>query len=376
MRCVVPLMLMRTWSRTRLQSNDPVVRLRTAVAIELPGVADFADLVHVEVGDDEGVLIARRDGEHLAARIAEVALAIKLADVPRRFVADAVDRADEIAVRDGVRRLLELPEIFGESGHGGRGIHHDLGAGETKLARAFGEMAVVADVDADLRVGRLENGVAEVAGAEVELLPETGSNVRDVILAVLAEVGAVGVDDGGGVVVNAGFFFLVQRHDDDHAVLFRVLLHQLRGRTVGDFLDRVVPARALLGAEIRAGENLLHAQHLNARGAGLVDVLERALGLRLANGVERFARVASKGRLDQTTSDDSGHAFFLRFGVGYCLTRTLIGNDDHRRRFGWRRRRFRLRNRLGFGDRNGLRIGIRQRLGIGGRRWRWPWHFD
>src|SRR3954451_4772850 len=86
-----------------LQSDDPVVRLRTAVAIELPGVADFADLVHVEIGDDERVLIAGRDGKHLAARIAEVALAVKLADVPRRFVADAVDRADEIAIRDGVR---------------------------------------------------------------------------------------------------------------------------------------------------------------------------------------------------------------------------------------------------------------------------------
>src|SRR3954454_16554088 len=368
MRCVVPLMLMRMWSRTPLQSDDPVVRLRTAVAIELPGVANFADLVHVEVGDDESVLIARRDGKHLAARIAEVALSVKLADVPRRFVADAVDRADEVAVRDRVRRLLELPEIFGEPGHGGRGIHHDLGAGQTELARAFGEMAVVADVDADLRVGRLENGVAEVVGAEVEFLPETGSDVRDVILAVLAEVGAVGVDDGGGVVVNAGFFFLVQRHDDDHAVLFRVLLHQLRGRTVGDFLDRVVPARALLGAEIRAGENLLHAQHLNARGAGLVDVLESALGLRLANGVERFARVASKGRLDQTASDDSGHAFFLRFGFADYLT---TSNDDRRRRFSWRWRRLRLRNRLGLRDRNRLRIGIRQRLGIGGRRRRW-----
>src|SRR3954453_16529431 len=123
MRCVLPLMLMRMWSRTGgLESNDPVVRLRTAVAIELPGVADFTDLVHVEVGDDEGVLIARRAGEHLAARIAEVVLAVKLTGVPRRFVAEAVDRADEVAVRDGVRRLSELPEIFGESGHGGGGI--------------------------------------------------------------------------------------------------------------------------------------------------------------------------------------------------------------------------------------------------------------
>src|SRR3954451_20349126 len=100
-----------------LQSDDPVVRLRTAIAIELPRVADFADLVHVEVGDDERVLIARGHGQHLAARIAKVALAVKLADVPWRFVADAIDRADEVAVGDGVRGLFELPEILGESGH-------------------------------------------------------------------------------------------------------------------------------------------------------------------------------------------------------------------------------------------------------------------
>ena len=50
------------------------------------------------------------------------------------------------------------------------------------------------------------------------------------------------------------------------------------------------------------------------------------------------------------------------------LRAALIGNDDRRRRLGWRRSRFRLRNRLGFRDRNRLRIGIRQRLGIGRRR--------
>src|SRR3954471_17898258 len=110
MGCVVPLLLMRMGSRTLLQSDDPVVRLRTAVAVELPRVADFADLVHVEVGDDESVLIARSHRQHLPARIAEIALAVKLADVPWCFVADAIDRADEVAVRDGVRGLLELPE--------------------------------------------------------------------------------------------------------------------------------------------------------------------------------------------------------------------------------------------------------------------------
>src|SRR5436853_7479825 len=139
---------------TPSESYDPVVRLRPAIAVELPRVANLADLVHVEVRGHERVLIARGDGEHLAARIAEVALAVKLADVPGRFVADAVDGADEVAVGDGVRRLLQLPEIFGKSGHGGRRIHHDFSASKTQLACAFGEVAVVADVDADLRIRR------------------------------------------------------------------------------------------------------------------------------------------------------------------------------------------------------------------------------
>ena len=51
-------------------------------------------------------------GQELPARIAEVALAVELADVPGRFGADAVDRAHEIAVGHRVRRLLELPEVL------------------------------------------------------------------------------------------------------------------------------------------------------------------------------------------------------------------------------------------------------------------------
>src|SRR5437762_147244 len=50
--------------------------------------------------------------EDAAARIAEVALAVELADVPRCFDADAVDGADEISVGDGVGGLLEFPEIL------------------------------------------------------------------------------------------------------------------------------------------------------------------------------------------------------------------------------------------------------------------------
>jgi hypothetical protein len=64
-------------------------------------------------------------------------------------------------------------------------------------------VAVVADIHADLAYGRLEDGIAQVARPEVELLPEA-LDVGNVGLAVLAEVGAVGVDDGRRVVLHAG----------------------------------------------------------------------------------------------------------------------------------------------------------------------------
>src|SRR2546421_2536167 len=80
-----------------------------AVAEELPDVAHLANLVEVQVSDHQLVVVARRLRDNLAARVAEVALAVKLANVPRLFMTDAVDRADEITVRHGMRRLLQLP---------------------------------------------------------------------------------------------------------------------------------------------------------------------------------------------------------------------------------------------------------------------------
>src|SRR5438270_5435955 len=112
----------------RQERREVLVRLRPAVAVELPGVPDLADLVEVEVRGDHGVLVARALGDELPARRREVALAVELADRPGLFYADAVDRADEVAVRDGVRRLLELPEVLGEPGDRRARVEEDLGA--------------------------------------------------------------------------------------------------------------------------------------------------------------------------------------------------------------------------------------------------------
>ena len=95
-----------------LIGHDRSVGIRPTVTEELPRVSHLADLVHVEVGDDEFVLIPGAFGDDLAARVAEITLAVKFADVPRCLCADAVDRTDKIAVRNSVCWLLELPQIL------------------------------------------------------------------------------------------------------------------------------------------------------------------------------------------------------------------------------------------------------------------------
>src|ERR1043165_2335977 len=88
------------------------VTIRSPVAEKLPGIAHFTNHVQVQIGNDESILIVRSLGNDLAARIPEVALAIEFADVPRLLVSDAIDRAHEVAIRDGMRRLLKFPKIL------------------------------------------------------------------------------------------------------------------------------------------------------------------------------------------------------------------------------------------------------------------------
>src|SRR5207237_8675583 len=147
----------------------------------------------------------------------------------------------------------------------------ELGAVQTESARTFGEVPVITDVDADFGDGRLDTGITRVAGAEVILLPESRGDLRDVMLAVLAEVLPVGVNDGGGVVVHAGVFDLVNRHHDHHAEPLRDVLKHFRGRTVRNWFGQLVPARLLLRAEVRPVEEFLQAQDLHALRARLLD---------------------------------------------------------------------------------------------------------
>src|SRR4051812_13194167 len=132
-------------------------------------------------------------------------------------------------------------------------------------------MAVVTNVNADLSRGGIEDRISEVAWPEIELLPETWSHVRDVVLAVLAQVLAVRIDHRGRVVVDAGDLLFINRDHHHHAMPLRDRLHGLNSGAIRNPLDHVVPARLLLGAKVRTVEQFLEAQHLYAPASGFID---------------------------------------------------------------------------------------------------------
>ena len=161
---------------------------------------------------------------------------------------------------------------------------------KTEHPRALREVPVVADVHADLADGGVEHGVPHVPRTEVELLPEP-IHVRDVRFSVFAEVFPVCIDDRGGVVVDADLVFLVHRYDQHHRVLLGELLHELRRRTVGNFLRVAVVLGVLHLAEIRTVEELLQAHDLRALLRGVGDVFSVPLDHRVL--------VAGPGALDE-----------------------------------------------------------------------------
>src|SRR5260370_40938533 len=109
-------------------TGDFAVGFRAAVAEELPGIADFLDFIEIEFGDEQFVLVAAGLLDDFPAGITEITLAVKFADFPGSFGANAVDSGDEILIGDGVGGLLEFPKIFGEASDGGRGVVDNFGA--------------------------------------------------------------------------------------------------------------------------------------------------------------------------------------------------------------------------------------------------------
>ena len=97
-------------SRAPVCASDRTITFRTSVAEKLPHFANFRDHVEIKIGDYDFIFIPAGLRDNLSPRIAEITLAVKLANAPWLLYADAIDGADEISVGDGVRGLFELPQ--------------------------------------------------------------------------------------------------------------------------------------------------------------------------------------------------------------------------------------------------------------------------
>src|SRR5213082_88320 len=83
--------------------GDGRVAVGPAVAEELPHTAHLLDHIEVEIGDNDFILVAAGLGDDLSARVAEITLAVELTDGPWLLGPNAVDRAHEVAVGNGMR---------------------------------------------------------------------------------------------------------------------------------------------------------------------------------------------------------------------------------------------------------------------------------
>ena len=266
------------------------------------------DLREVD-GDDEVLRpVDGGLGEDLTAGAGHEALAPELDAVAadRPLDPDAVHRGDEAAVGHRVRALDGLPRevlvgaellLLRRMPADRRGEEEDLRAVHRGEARAFRIPLVPADEHADAAEPRGPRLEPEVARREIELLV-VQRVVRDVHLAVDAQQGAVGVDDGGGVVVEAFGPLLEERRDDDDAVLLGELLER-RGARPGDAFGETEVRVVLVLAEVLRPEELLRADDLRA-------VLRRAGGCGEGGG-EVVLGVGAAGVLQEPQRD--GAAF-------------------------------------------------------------------
>src|SRR5437867_2664554 len=103
-------------------------------------------------------------------------------------------------------------------------------------------MTVIADVHTDASKFRLEHRVAQVAGGEIKLLPESRMAMRNVVFAILTQVSPVRIDDRSRIEINPRHLFLVNWDHDRHAMFRGDLSHEFGCRSAGDSLGEVIPA--------------------------------------------------------------------------------------------------------------------------------------
>ena len=194
----------------------------------------------------------------------------------RGFMADPVARQHRQAVGHRMAAMAQYPgvalavflvlhvvRIPADRG----GVEQQFGTGQGHQSRRFRIPLVPAHQHAQAADRGVDRSEAQIAGGEVELLVEARV-VGDVHLAVLAQQGAVLLQDHGGVVVQAGSAALEQRADDDYAVLLGQRAQALRAGA-GNRLGQVELGGRFVLAEIGAVVQFLQQHQPRALGGGL-----------------------------------------------------------------------------------------------------------
>ncbi len=217
-------------------------------------------------------------------------------------------------------------------------------------------MAVVANVDADLANGGVKHGKVVVAWTEVELLPEA-TDVRDVMLAVLAEIRAVRVDDSCRVVKESCHLALVHREHHDQPEFFGECLEPLGGWSVWDCLRVVVVLDVLNLAEIWSVEQLLETDDLGSIGCGLSSIFLMEL--------DHGLLVTGPLGLENCCAHDSTHPLSPSHSVGAnCLPPCCHMHTIQNRDRVWCRKRD-----LRSCPKNNLKVTLRNRRADSNRTW-------
>src|SRR5438270_5667551 len=190
-------------------------------------------------------------------------------------------------------------------------------------------MPVIADVNAHASVASLEDRISGVTRSEVKLLPESWSDLRNVVLAIFAEILSVRIDHRSRVEIETGHLFFVNRDDNHHLVFGRDLLHQFRGWAIGHALRHLIPLLILFRAKVRAVEEFLKTEYLHLLLRGLLDELQVLVDhgfLDLSQAVIWAKRIA---RLNEAAADNSRHYLprVRKFQEAEYTTRCRLANS-------------------------------------------------
>ena len=171
---------------------------------------------------------------------------------------------------------MGLAVIFGRGGFRtyGRGIQQHLCPHQRHRTGAFGEPLIPANPQTDAAHGGVPHAVAGVTGAEIELLFITNA-LRDMAFAVVAQDGAIGIDEGAGI--EKGRPRLFEIGTGQHHTQFACKVGKAGDQRVAHKrLRHSEILGVLFDAKIGAGEQLLDQNQLGPLCGGLA---HQSLGL-------------------------------------------------------------------------------------------------